>query len=121
MIIFTSIIAWGFFVTMLIVFVKFFFRPSGKDLIDEINKKERENHFSGIVLETFIDTTDRHLRKVILKVNNDTITFWPQFIDRIDHRVQNGDSLIKFKDSFTYHVKRGDSTFVIQVKPFPYN
>lgn len=114
----TLIVSVGFLASMLVVIVQFCSHPSGKALINEINKKESEECFRGLVIGTFVDTTDKHLRKVTLKIKNDTVIFWPQFIDRINERVQEGDSLIKIKDSFTYEVKRGDSSFFIHVKPF---
>jgi hypothetical protein len=64
-----------------------------------------------------VDSANRYLRKLTLKNDEDTIVFWPRFIDKVNERIQAGDSLIKIKDSYDYLIKRSDTTFSITVKP----
>jgi hypothetical protein len=113
----STVVSATFVLAISFAAIKFFSVPSGKRLTNNINREEYENHFRALVIRSYVDSANRYLRKLTLKNDEDTIVFWPRFIDKVNERIQAGDSLIKIKDSYDYLIKRSDTTFSITVKP----
>lgn len=106
-----------FILAIVFAIIEFVSSPSEGELTIKLNKEEYERHFRALVHHTFVDSTNRHLFKLALKMGDTTVVYWPRYIKQADMQIIQGDSLIKIKESFTYEVKRGDSSFFIHVKP----